>query len=83
VWFLEWVLTQLVAQNSAFHSATLTKTLQFKQKSTKELEINPGFMTFSHHISKSEVQINLTSDGWRVVDDDDYGQVVGNPKRKV
>jgi hypothetical protein len=23
------------------------------------------------------------SDGWRVVDDDDYGQAVGNPKRKV
>jgi hypothetical protein len=22
-------------------------------------------------------------DGWRVVDDDDYGQAVGNPKRKV
>jgi hypothetical protein len=25
----------------------------------------------------------LTSDGWRVVDDDDYNQSVGNPKRKV
>jgi hypothetical protein len=23
------------------------------------------------------------SDGWRVVDDDDYNQSVGNPKRKV
>jgi hypothetical protein len=22
-------------------------------------------------------------DGWRVVDDDDYNQSVGNPKRKV
>jgi hypothetical protein len=22
-------------------------------------------------------------DGWRVVDDDDYNQAVGNPKRKV
>jgi hypothetical protein len=22
-------------------------------------------------------------DGWRVVDDDDYGQAVGNPKHKV
>jgi hypothetical protein len=25
----------------------------------------------------------LDTDGWRVVDDDDYGQAVGNPKRKV
>jgi hypothetical protein len=23
------------------------------------------------------------SDGWRVVDDDDYNQSVGNPKQKV
>jgi hypothetical protein len=23
------------------------------------------------------------ADGWRVVDDDDYNQSVGNPKRKV
>jgi hypothetical protein len=25
----------------------------------------------------------LITDGWRVVDDDDYNQSVGNPKRKV
>jgi hypothetical protein len=24
-----------------------------------------------------------STDGWRVVDDDDYNQSVGNPKRKV
>jgi hypothetical protein len=33
------------------------------------------------------LQVNLRFlvlvDGWRVVDDDDYGQAVGNPKRKV
>jgi hypothetical protein len=25
----------------------------------------------------------IAVDGWHVVDDDDYGQAVGNPKRKV
>jgi hypothetical protein len=28
-------------------------------------------------------RIKRISDGWRVVDDDDYNQSVGNPKRKV
>jgi hypothetical protein len=27
--------------------------------------------------------LELQIDGWRVVDDDDYNQSVGNPKRKV
>jgi hypothetical protein len=32
---------------------------------------------------RGETLMARQGDGWRVVDDDDYGQAVGNPKRKV
>jgi hypothetical protein len=32
---------------------------------------------------RNKEEASEASDGWRVVDDDDYNQSVGNPKRKV
>jgi hypothetical protein len=44
----------------------------------RELKMHPKELL----LKDGELQIKDV-DGWRVVDDDDYNQSVGNPKRKV
>jgi hypothetical protein len=41
------------------------------------------FLELTTKVNIEIIRFFLSIDGWRVVDDEDYSQSVGNPKRKV
>jgi hypothetical protein len=60
--------------------------------SISDAETEPGDASDKEEVEEQPEKIDknakyteedFIADGWRVVNDDDYGQAVGNPKRKV
>jgi hypothetical protein len=65
------------------YNSTVIKAIGNNEERKRNHSTQTQDFNMENPLQQREVKTMAASDGWRVVDDDDYNQSVGNPKRKV